>query len=122
MARGKGRPFQKGNVANPGGRPKVDPIIAKFKQTTYADFIDTLQRYGSYTIPEMRAIQDDPSTTMFQRIFGTVIVKAAEGDKDARRELFERLWGKVKEEVQHHGINDAPMVTISLPAKKALEE
>ena len=94
---GRGRPFQKGKSGNPGGSPKKDPIIQQFKQTSYKDFINQLQKYGTLSRTEMAVELQRPDATMFEIMFGQIVASAAKGDKDARQVLLERLWGKVKE-------------------------
>lgn len=92
--------FQKGQSGNPGGKPKVDPSITQFKATTYKDFIENLQKYGGLSPAEMKADLARPNATMFELIFGKIISGAAQGDRDARNVLLDRLWGKVKQEVR----------------------
>lgn len=112
----RGRPFPKGKSGNKGGRPKKNPIIAKFKETTYEDFIFQLQRYGVLTKDQMKEDLKRPDCTMFEHIFGRIVIDAAQGEKDARQVLLDRLWGKVKEKIEHSGTNTNDVkVIITLP-------
>lgn len=64
---------------------------------TYKEFIDALHKYGTLTKLQMAEELKKPEATMFELIFGNIVSKASQGDKDARNLLIERLWGKVKE-------------------------
>jgi hypothetical protein len=92
-----GRRFQPGQSGNPSGKAKLPDHIINFRKTTYEDFLTYLQRFGSFTKPEFEAECNRSDQTMFEGIFAKIILLAHEGDKFARQELLERLWGKVKE-------------------------
>jgi len=95
--RGPGRRFEKGNCANPGGRPKKDPIIKEFQETKYKDFVNKLQMFGSMSKGELKDIVKDDSVVAFDAVFARVLYDSAEGKDKARDTLFDRLWGKAKE-------------------------
>lgn len=92
-----GKRFQKGVSGNPGGGRKKDPLIKQFQDTTYKEFVESLQLYGKMKREQVAAIAKDPETKMFDLIFVNIVAKAAQGDKDARAVLMDRLWGKPKE-------------------------
>ena len=94
----RGRPFLKGNKQ--GGKPKVDPLVKAFKQITYKQFLDGLQKYGAFSREQMKNELARPDATMFELMFGNIVESASRGDKDARQVLLERLWGKVTEKVE----------------------
>lgn len=95
-----GRRFEKGVSGNPSGRPKREAAIRQLKETTYKQFLDGLQKYGTLSRAEMQAELMRPDATMFEIMFGQIVASAAKGDKDARQVLLERLWGKVTEKVE----------------------
>ncbi len=101
-----GKKFQKGQSGNPGGRRKETSEVTLFKKTTYEEFINYLQKYGSMTKTAMKKELEKSSTSMFETIFARIIFQAAMGEKDARQVLLERLWGKVKDQVEHSGKMD----------------
>lgn len=113
--------FQKGVSGNPSGKPRQDPTIRAFKETTYKDFITHLQRYGSFSAAEMKADLERPDATMFELIFGKIIAQAAAGEKDGRQVLLERLWGKVKEEVRLEQSNPIKEAMSQLSAEELLK-
>lgn len=93
----RGRPFAKGNNANPGGRPKLDPKTKEFKKTSYEDFCNGVQTYGEMSKDELKAEVKRKDIRAFDLIFARVVDQASEGEKDARAVLLDRLWGKPKE-------------------------
>lgn len=105
MSRDKGR-FQKGQSGNPSGRPRANPLLRAVKETSYAEFLLGLQKYGKLTRDEMQAELQRSDLTMFELLFGQIVDSAARGDKDARQLLLDRLWGKVKEEVRLQTVID----------------
>lgn len=114
-----GKRFQKGKSGNPGGRPK-NTAIQQFKQTTYADFINSLQKYGTLSRTEMAIELQRPDATMFEIMFGQIVASAAKGDKEARSVLLERLWGKVKEIHRHELPEDIAREKIKSMSTKEL--
>lgn len=82
----------------------MDPEVRRFREVSYKQFIDKLQEFGGMNELETKATLAHPSITNFDAMFGNLVVKAREGDKDARKDIFERLWGKVKEvhDVHNH--------------------
>lgn len=99
MAPRRGNPaYVKGKSGNPrgvNGSTAFDPKIRQFKETAYRDFIDALQRYGFMTTPELEAELSRSDLSNFNRMFGNLVRSAANGDKEARQLLIDRLWGRV---------------------------
>jgi len=91
--------WKKGKSGNPSGRPKEDPKIKAFKQTSYQEFVKALQKYGTMTAAELKEDLKRPDATMFELLFGGIVSAAAKGDSNARQLLIDRLWGKVKDGV-----------------------
>lgn len=118
---GKGKPFKKGVSGNPGGRKKESPIVSQFRKTSYEDFINYLNKYGAMNQAEMKAEIERVDCTMFEKIFGRIIYQAAQGEKDGRQVLLERLWGKVKDQVEFTQ-NSANQETEDLLRKIPLSE
>lgn len=125
MTRGPGRKFEKGNCANPGGRPKKDPMVREFQETSYKDFVSKLQQFGSMPKEELKEIVKDPQTTVFDLVFARILFDAAQGKADARQVLLDRLWGKVKEmeitpvfDDEHNMMRRIPVAELILLARK----
>ncbi len=108
-------PWKPGQSGNPLGRAVMSKEIRDFRETTYKDFIAKLQEFGFYTVEELQEYVRRTDITAFDRIFAVVIAKACQGDKDARQVLFDRLWGKVKEQIDLTSLGAGPQVVITLP-------
>ncbi len=113
-----GRKWPKGLSGNPGGRPKADPAIRAFKETTYKDFITHLQKYGNFTQKEIEIEVKRPDASMFELMFTNIVSGAAKGDKDARAVLLDRLWGKVKEV---HEVHNYEKELAEIPKERIIE-
>lgn len=93
-----GKKWVKGQPsANPTGRPKLPAELREFKQTSYEDFLNALQKYGNMTSEALVAEMKRPECTLFERMFGNMVAQAAAGDHDARKLLLDRVWGKPQE-------------------------
>lgn len=115
-AKPRGKPFTAGVSGNPSGKPPLPPEIREFRKTSYVEFLSHLQKYGGMSTKELNADLARDEVTQFEKICGKIVGLAGEGDKDARRDLLDRLWGKVKE--QKEELTDAtrpPQVIITLP-------
>lgn len=92
--------FKPGHSGNPTGRPKRVIQAEKLRGYKYADFMDLLNKCSIMTREEMTDFLKRPDATMFELTYGGLLAQAAKGDKVARQELSERLFGKVKETIQ----------------------
>lgn len=95
---GKGG-FVVGKSGNKRGRPQLPDHVREFKRYSYEHFIEKVQEFSMLTKEQLKTRIKDPSTTMFDLMFATAVTQASEGDKDARNLIIDRLWGKIKEEV-----------------------
>ena len=91
--------FKKGQSGNKSGRPKEDPKIKAFKQTSYQEFVKALQKYGTMSLAELKEEMKRPDISMFELMFAQLVGSAAKGDYQSRQMLIDRLWGKVKDGV-----------------------
>jgi Family of unknown function (DUF5681) len=90
------KPWQKGKSANPGGRPKRGPLT------------DALALIADKKTPEELLQKIPPSIakvlgkkpTLAQVLMFRLMYMAIAGDVGATRLIFERLEGKVREDVQ----------------------
>jgi hypothetical protein len=98
--------WKPGQSGNPSGRPKLPAELREVKRTTYEEFLTALHKYGHMTRYELVKEIERVDATMFEVMFANVVYKAAEGDKDARTVLLDRLWGKPKEMDVHLTVNE----------------
>lgn len=104
------KPFQKGQSGNPAGRPKKALEVEKQRLISYAEFILLIQKFSEMPRDEIKAYLERKEATMFELIYGKMVIDAAKGDKSARDMLTERLFGKVKEQIENinHNIDHGP--------------
>ncbi len=127
MAR-KGPPpetrFKPGQSGNPGGRFQLPPELKQFRKMKYEEFLDSLQKLGGLPRSEFKLQAEDPSNTMFQGMFSKMLLQAHDGDRHARTEILERLWGKVKEvhEIQDSSKLEDKIKTLSPEKQEQLIE
>lgn len=95
--RGKGRPFEKGNRANPLGGAVVPTHMRKFKAKTYDEFIEALQTMGEMTQAELKELVFNDESKNMSIIFGRFLLECQRGNMHAMKMFFEYLWGKPKE-------------------------
>lgn len=92
--------FAKGTSGNPGGRPKKSFAAEKQRLISYHEFVFLIQKFVEMKRPEIKEYLERPEATMFELIYGRLVVEAAKGDRTAREMLTERLFGRVKEQIE----------------------
>ena len=61
-----------------------------------------------------RVLFDAVGTKSLGKIVKKMVEQAEAGDKDARKECFERLWGKAKQSIEHSGGSELPPITLMI--------
>lgn len=89
--------FKPGQSGNPSGKRKIPDNLQTFRKMSYQDFLSTLQKLGSMVRVDFFKYIADPKITIMEGIFCKMLEQAHEGDRFARVEILERLWGKVHE-------------------------
>lgn len=116
--------FKPGQSGNPGGRPKVSPMIKAFRETTEEEFIKALHMYGSYFDDEIEEYLAS-NIGQTERFMAQFIRDAALGKEKPRELLIERIFGKLKEQVDFtvrlKSVSDAELIEITKEAIKVLE-
>ena len=104
MAKPRGKPFQKGNNANPIGALAHDPVIRKIRKMTHADIEEIGQVILEGNLEKLNAIKNDPNTSVLKLWICTIaIIAIKKGDVNALNSILDRIVGKVKEKVEHTG-------------------
>ena len=72
----KGKPFQKGHVTNPNGRPALTPDLLEARKVTKLTFEGKLQEYLRMPMAQLRAIVEAPDTPNLDLLVGSIITRA----------------------------------------------
>lgn len=100
----RGRPFKKGQVTNPGGRPPLPPeVLAQIKtiKSINKPIIELmLNRYCTMSVNHLEQLQGDKSIpAMDQMIIRVILHTINNGDVTRLTFLLDRLIGKVPDQV-----------------------
>lgn len=106
--------FEKGKSGNPKGGPKKNKALVQFQAMTYQEFLDRLQEFGSLNKERIKDIIKNEDTSVLDLIYCRHLYDAMNGNDRARESLYNRLWGKVREQIEHFGINQ-PQIIVTLP-------
>lgn len=94
------KPFVPGQSGNPSGRPKLPTDLKNAKKMDRIEIDRTLSSYLRKTKDELSEIARDPKATALQLFVLSIITKGiTEGDQSRLNFLFDRIIGKVKEEI-----------------------
>jgi hypothetical protein len=106
--RGKGRPFQKGQSGNPGGRPKNEQSIsywlAEFGKMTPRELADLCETYAA----DLKKVKGD------MPMFAHIAIRALMGQINEPSpglfaHILDRTEGKVKDKLELSGDSTAPL-------------
>ncbi len=88
------KPGQSGNPSGRSARARSADILRKAK---YVEFVEILVKLSDMQREKLKAWLQRPEATNLEVIYGTLVEQATQGDKIARQEFSDRLFGKVKE-------------------------
>jgi hypothetical protein len=136
MAGGKGnikpgdnpKPFQKGQVNNPWGRPKklVSQIIADAKEdgmeaVTASQVSDVISVLLNYSVESVKLIAADKSLPILIQRTARRFAGASDKDWDGvLRDNLDRAHGKAKQSVEHSGKEGAPIQFENVPLENRI--
>lgn len=101
---GKGKPpkhtqFKKGKSGNPGGVP-ADPAKRALRELTARSVKEAIEKTLTCTEAQVKALIDDPETTVGHKVILRAALNAAENGEYSRfNEILERAIGKVASKV-----------------------
>ncbi len=96
----RGKPFQKGNKANPLGGGAHNPALRAARKMTREELADIGGLLLNSSVEEIKAIIADPTTSITRRILLRQMIRADKGSLAAANWIFERLVGKVQDDVK----------------------
>jgi len=94
-------PFQKGNNANPNGRPRK--YVSQLREQGYktSEVNDCIQVMMAMTVEELKSVWDNPLATVLEKTIAGAIKKSIEkGSLYSIETLLTRVYGKPAEKVE----------------------
>ena len=99
------------------GRPKLTARARKAKKLTQSQAYDIMGKFLLLSKEELKDELELPSTTVLEHIVGSICLKAMEqGDPTRAEWLYQRLFGKVAQEVNAQVTN-----TVQISQQNAAE-
>lgn len=112
MAAGRktgGRDFKKGHPGGPG-RPPIDPETKAARHLNHATVTAAIQRYYNLSLAELQALFVSKDTPSGDLMIISVMIKAIkEGDYKRLDMLLNRSCGRVKQTLEHAGVDGKPI-------------
>ncbi len=92
--------LQKGETANPNGRPRKYISLLKEQGYKLAEINDSIQALMSMTPKELEAVTKNPDATVLEMTVAKAIIKSMNnGSLYSMDTLLSRVYGKPKEQV-----------------------
>ena len=92
--------LQKGETANPNGRPRKYVSLLKEQGYKLAEINDSIQALMSMTPKELEAVKKNPDATVLELTVAKAMVKSMNnGSLYSMDTLLSRVYGKPKEQV-----------------------
>ena len=95
----RGKPFEKGHPGGPGA-PKLPDEVKKLAGLTKKEALALLGEMLQKPMVEVEAVLADKSRKAFDHITAAIVTKSVDGNSAYLKEMLDRLYGKVKEELQ----------------------
>jgi predicted transcriptional regulator len=93
--------LQKGETANPNGRPKKYVTLLKEQGYKLSEVNDTIQTIMAMDLEELKAVWDNPKATVLEKTIANALRKSLEkGSLYSIDTLLNRVYGKPKETSQ----------------------
>lgn len=92
------KPFKKGEVANPNGRPRKYVSLLKEQGYKVSEINDTIQSMMSMELDELKEVWDNPKATILEKTIASAMLKSLKnGSLYSLDTLLTRVFGKPKE-------------------------
>ena len=96
--------FEKGKSGNPGGRTKMPAEVKEARMLNRKTMELALNKFLTWKVSDLVDFVNDRSNPTMEVIVAKILSEAIKrGDQIRLNFIFDRLIGKVKEEVQLHG-------------------
>jgi hypothetical protein len=111
--------LQKGETANPNGRPKKYVTMLRESGYKLSEVNDTIQTIMAMDLEELKAVWDNPKATVLEKTIANALKKSLEkGSLYSIDTLLNRVYGKPKETSQ--GTTDSRIEVIFTKGKTIL--
>lgn len=114
------KPFKKGQVANPNGRPRK--FVSQLKDQGYkaSEVNDAILVLLSMNIDELKDVYNNPQATVLEKTVAAAIRKSIEkGSLYSMETLLARTFGKPKEQVDLNNSGGVEIKVIYADSDKA---
>jgi hypothetical protein len=92
------KPFKKGEVANPNGRPRKYISLLKEQGYKASEVNDTIQALMAMDLEELKSVWDNPKATILEKTIAGAMRKSLEkGSLYSLDTLLSRVYGRPKE-------------------------
>ena len=107
------KPFQKGNNANPNGRPKKYVSLLKESGYKLSEINDTIQAMMAMDMDELKSVWDNPRATILEKtIANAMMTSLKKGSLYSLETLLSRAFGNPKQMTELTGANNEPIQII----------
>lgn len=96
-----GRPFQKGQSGNPGGRHKLPEDIRKARALNQVELERTVNRFLYMDRAQVQEAIKNPETPMIDLMVASIMAQAAQKGDERRLEfILQRMIGRVTDKIE----------------------
>jgi hypothetical protein len=107
------KPFKKGEVANPNGRPKKYVSLLKESGYKLSEINDTIQAMMAMDMDELKSVWDNPRATILEKtIANAMMTSLKKGSLYSLETLLSRAFGNPKQMTELTGANSEPIQII----------
>lgn len=104
------KPFKKGEVANPNGRPKKYVSLLKESGYKLSEINDTIQAMMAMDLDELKSVWDNPKATILEKtIANAMMTSLKKGSLYSLETLLSRAFGNPKQMTELTGANSEPI-------------